>query len=356
MDFAIEQDEGLVNAVDTTTVGGSRLSEGDATPSKSEQTSKSSEPKNDGKDVNKYFEELEDTVSKQFDKTSKVLKDVVKEREDGYELNLGLTPETTEKAQQYLLKIDENLAQVENLAQTYWQKMSLSVTNSVNNVSTTLKEKNVAPASSFWSSWGSTLSNVIGTNEEDKKDGNVKVVGGNRTELELRRLETDKTIYTDNKLPLDDKFDIDAKTEDISKLLEENKNLEKLMNELVPGEVSYKDFWNIYYLHQQNILKMEETRKKILEEKLNKKKDEEEEIGWDDDDEEDDNNDDKEKGKNQTTKAEKTQSKSTNEKSIKTEAKSKNETKTTSNPDEKEKKLVSASAGDEEDEEDDDWE
>lgn len=311
MDFAIEQDDTLISSTSKAEVKDTKVDADKGTPAtrghKREDASGKSagEATNEiigetagevtGEDVNvnKYFDELEDKVTQQYEKTSNVLKKIVKERDDGIELNLGLDPETSAKAQEYIQKLDENLQSVEKLAQSYWSKMSVSVSKSVTESLSTgkaaiekvQKENN---AGSFWSSWKPMLSGVIGSEDEPstQKDLSVGAMGGNRTELELRMLETDKSIYTNNKLPLDKEFDADSKTVEIANLIRTNKDLEKMMNELVPKEVPYADFWNIYFTHQKRILEMEERRKRILEEKLKNDDNADEEVAWDDDEDE----------------------------------------------------------------------
>lgn len=149
MDFAIEQDDTLISSTSKAEVKDTKVDADKGTPAtrghKREDASGKSAGEATGEiigetagevtgedvNVNKYFDELEDKVTQQYEKTSNVLKKIVKERDDGIELNLGLDPETSAKAQEYIQKLDENLQSVEKLAQSYWSKMSVSVSKSV---------------------------------------------------------------------------------------------------------------------------------------------------------------------------------------------------------------------------------
>lgn len=225
------------------------------------------------------FNKLEDEVSKQYDKTAQALKKFVAESEDGVKLNLPLDPQTSLKAQHYLGQLDSNLQNVEKVAQGYWTKVS-----------------NPGFWSSMTNSLGSKLEQVVRVNDEDlKQNASKAVVGGNRTESELRALSTDKSIYLDNKNTAAASFDVDDKTEEISKILEKDKDLANLMNEIVPQSIPYKDFWNTYFTLRQKIFDMENNRRKILEGKQDSK---DVEIGWDEEEDEIEGNEEEGNDKN----------------------------------------------------------
>ncbi|CDF90065.1 uncharacterized protein ZBAI_07033 [Zygosaccharomyces bailii ISA1307] len=225
------------------------------------------------------FNKLEDEVSKQYDKTAQALKKFVAESEDGVKLNLPLDPETSLKAQRYLGQLDSNLQNVEKVAQGYWTKVS-----------------NPGFWSSMTNSLSSKLEQVVRVNDEElNQNASKAVVGGNRTESELRALSTDKSIYLDNKSAAPASFDVDDKTEEISKILEKDKDLANLMNEIVPQSIPYKDFWNTYFTLRQKIFEMENNRRKILEGKQDSK---DEEIAWDEEEDETEGNEEEGNDKN----------------------------------------------------------
>lgn len=219
--------------------------------------------KNHDERTDQVFHKLEDEVSKQYQRTTNVLKQMVKEDEQGVKVNLPLDPEVSETAQRYLKQLDNNLHNVENLALNYWTKVS---------------------DAGFWPSvtekLGSKLEQLVSLDESPSgpQQSGKGAAGGNRTEAELRALSTDKSIYLNSKLEYSEEFDADAKTEEIAKILEQDKEMANLMNEVVPAEVSYKDFWRIYFTQRQRILEMEDKRKKLLAGKDS----EVEEVGWDD--------------------------------------------------------------------------
>lgn len=217
------------------------------------------------------FHKLEDEVSKQYDKTAQALKNFVVEGEGGVKLNLPLDSETSSKAQRYLKQLDSNLQGVEKVAQGYWTKVSHP---------------------GFWSSMSNTLSSkleqVVQLDDNDLQQDNSKAIaGGNRTEIELRTLSTDKSIYLNNKSSAPATFDVDGKTEEISKILEKDKDLANLMNEVVPQSVAYKDFWCTYFTQRQRILDVENRRRKILE---GEQAANNEEVGWDEEEDENEGN------------------------------------------------------------------
>lgn len=226
---------------------------------------------NDGK-TEEAFNKLEDELSKQYEKTTSALKNLVEESEDGVKINLPLNSEVSETAQRYLQHFDSNLQSVETLAQNYWTKVANP---------------------GFWSTMTGTLGKkleevvqISGSPEMKLEDSNKAAqaaVAGNRTDAELRELSINKGIYLEHTMNLDASFDVDAKTDEIARLLEQDKDLAKLMNGIVPQVITYKDFWNVYFLQKERILDMENKRKRILE---NNVAEGEEEVGWDDDVEE----------------------------------------------------------------------
>lgn len=218
--------------------------------------------------TNEAFQKLEEEVNKRYEKTTNAFKKLVVEKDDGIEINLPISNETTEAAQKYLKKLDENIHNVESLAQSYWSKM---------------KTKN------FWSGF-SDANNSTNNDHNDEGESskeNEIAVGGNRTEAELRTLSRDKSIYLGNKMELQrEPFDVDEKTEEICLILQNDKDISKLMNDIVPHQISYKNFWNIYFLQRNKILEKESKRKEILSKK--EKETEEKEVEWDDEDEDED--------------------------------------------------------------------
>lgn len=264
------------------------------------------------------FHKLEDEVSKRYDETAKAFRGFVNEAEEGVKLNLPLDPAVSERTQHYLGQLDSNLQNVEKVAQGYWNKVS---------------------AGGFWSNMTSNLGNkfeqIIQFTDDDKEKGDSKensktIVGGNRTETELKTLSTDESVYLNSNISLPKDFDADSKTEEISQILEKDTDLANLMNSIVPQKISYKEFWYIYFTQRQRILEMETTRRKILE---NKGTNKEEEIAWDE--EEDDN--DKQDEEPVIVKKEDT-----------TDSETTNKGKQTTNANSKE--------NEDEDEDDDDWE
>lgn len=211
------------------------------------------------------FHKFESEVTKQYQRTTDALKHMVNEDAQGVKLNLPLDQDASETAQRYLKQLDSNLHNVENLALNYWNKVS---------------------DAGFWPSMtsklGSKLEQIVKIDDpaSDSRQSAQSAAGGNRTEAELKALSTNKAIYLNNESSSEEDFDADAKTSEIAKILEQDKDMAHLMNEIVPAEISYKEFWRIYYQQRQRILDMENKRKNLLA----GKETEEEEVGWDDED------------------------------------------------------------------------
>lgn len=243
--------------------------------------------------TNQVFSKFENDLNSAYEKTAEGIKNIMNDtnERDGVQLDLPIDEATSEKAQALLSSLDQNLAKVETMASSYWD---------------TVKKP------SFWSSisdnLGSQLDKVVkitadslGADGESAESSQVDItsnnqtIAGNRTEAELKELSINKQIYLDGKNKQDgSKIDIDSKTDEISEILKNNKDLDALMNTLVPVEISYVEFWSIYFVKKDEILKREETRKNILtagskgkngEEQKDTKQAQQEEVNWDDDEE-----------------------------------------------------------------------
>lgn len=300
-------------------------------------------PRSHDDKTDEVFHKLEDQVDQQYQKTTDILKKLMDK--DDVQLKWPLDPEVSGKAQNVLHKLDSNLQNVEQLASGYWDKVAKK---------------------SFWSSMtdslGSKLDQVVtlasdsiknpNTSEAKKEVTPVIAAAGNRTEAELKKLSTSESLYLDNEEETVGEFDVDAQTEEISKLLEQDKDLSQLMNRIVPEKIPYESFWKVYFFKKNKILDMESKRKEILKSKK-VKLEEDEEFAWDDEDEEDPEKQDEELDTAKPAECEIAKEK--NEEKAKTEL-------NTENP-----KTASESTGDvddndegdeddDDDDDDDDWE
>ncbi|CAL9728722.1 protein Dos2p [Monosporozyma unispora] len=266
----------------------------DANKNESQNDSKDNKGKTLEKDdkTNEVFDKFEDEVGNVYEKATSRLKDIM--GNDSSEVNIQIPlmdDQTAAKAQEYIKTLDSNLANVENVATSYWNKVS---------------------SPSFWSNVTQNLSaqvddivKIVTENPADdegplKRDDNddmnkprKSVIGGSRTETELRKLSNEKAIYLEYKKDSNYKeLNIKDKTDEISALLKDDKDLARLMNKIVPELIAYNEFWLIYFNEKAKILAMEDKRMKLLATKDSDNKDckdETEEIGWgDDDDEEED--------------------------------------------------------------------
>lgn len=124
--------------------------------------------------------------------------------------------------------------------------------------------------------------------------------GSTRFDSELFKLHTSEAPLLDDSK--DDKaekekFDVESKTSEIAELLKKYPDtLEKLMNKLVPVEISYDTFWYRYFKLEEDIKESEQKRKELLAKKDKsssladdeEEEDDDEDFTWDDDDDEDD--------------------------------------------------------------------
>lgn len=204
--------------------------------------------------TNKVFSDLEQGLYQIYDKTSGNIKKVLSDSEGSeyIKLDLPIGEKSTEKAQQILDTLDSNLASIENTANTYWNKVKKatfwsSLTEDVGSKLGTVvatASKGVSEIMNGGASIGKTdPTEANGEEEREKESEQRPALAGNRTEAELKELTTDKNIYLE---ALEGKsfqrMDVVAKTEEINLLLKQDKDLQKLMSEIVPQDVSYENF------------------------------------------------------------------------------------------------------------------
>lgn len=257
--------------------------------------------------VSSQYSKIEGQVNVQYNKTADILKNLVEEdkEKDCININLPIDDEYTEKANEVLSKLDNNLKLVEDKASDYWNKVSgasfwSNVSSGLNQrmeqISSQLNDATANATNLLNEATTSAVANIsnytattLATSDEDTNVVKTSVAAAStRTEGELKELSTKKEIYLENKIELNSEFDVETKTDEIAKILKSDELLDDLMNEIVPTEIPYKDFWNIYFTRKQQILDMENKRKELLQ-NASKQQDNDEIIGWDDDDEEEEN-------------------------------------------------------------------
>lgn len=180
----------------------------------------------------------------------------------------------------YLDELDKELEQVENYAGLYFNKFSNFIKESVSVEVPDDAEDDVLDENE-----AGLLFNV-------GADKSSLSVPSNRTEAQLHSLRTNPNIYLSNKNHENDPnfkkfkeaFDIDSKTEEISKLLSQHKDLNKLSTALVPTKIEYKEFWCHYFFAFEKIHEEELNRKKLLSKNTEESS---HELGWGDDDDDD---------------------------------------------------------------------
>ena len=247
--------------------------------------------------TNKLFSELEQGLNEIYDKTSGNIKKVLSDNEGSeyIKLELPIGEKSTEKAQHILDTLDSNLASIENTANTYWNKVKTatfwsSLTEDVGSKLGTVvatASKGVSEIMNGTSTGKTDLTEANREEEGGKESEQRLALAGNRTEAELKELATNKSIYLEALEGKSfQKMDVTAKTDEINVLLKQDKDLQKLMSEIVPQDVSYEDFWSIYFTNREEILEKERKRKALLDKTVGKEV-EEEEVSWDDDEEED---------------------------------------------------------------------
>lgn len=120
--------------------------------------------------------------------------------------------------------------------------------------------------------------------------------GSTRYDAELYRLHTTESSYLNNAdkgVSELEAFDVLTKTTEISSLLKKYpETLERLMNQIVPVKISYKEFWFWYFKAEDELKNNEEKRRQLLAKKDDESQteatadaddDDDEEFTWDDD-------------------------------------------------------------------------
>lgn len=117
---------------------------------------------------------------------------------------------------------------------------------------------------------GSAASNKNGSVLFESKDSTGKrVIHTTRFDAQLHVIHSTSSSLTKDPVSdewpkFKDEFKTDQKTEDISKDLERYPDLRRAMEQLVPEEVDYKDFWCRYYFLRLVIETEEQKRKELL--------------------------------------------------------------------------------------------
>lgn len=263
--------------------------------------------------TNHIFDKLEDQIGDVYEKTVSKLKEIVNDvNTEGLAIPIPLIDEeTSTKAQKYIETLDNNLASMENAATSYWNKMSKSNfwSNVTQNLTSQFENTVNFVSDVINNDFPNINSKEHATVKDDEKDGKV-IIGGSRTETELKNLSNNKLLYLEYQP--EDNFkeitNIKDRTQEIDQILKKDKDLETLMNKLVPDSITYTKFWSIYLYERARILDREDKRLKLLANEYSKDKDikekyknspsvesvnkveEMEEVGWGD--EEDDDDDD----------------------------------------------------------------
>ncbi|SCV03978.1 LAMI_0H12464g1_1 [Lachancea mirantina] len=236
--------------------------------------------KNHDDKTDEAFRLLESEIDAGYNRTTTVLRKFMDDSKD-IELKLPIDEELSNKTQEVLGKLDTKLQGVENMAQSYWKRVS---------------------SGPFWSSLTQQADKLNDISAKDSEGGNVTLksatLAANRTEAELKSLSVDASIYLEGNVKVPESWNPDEKTSEIAALLEKEDELRALMNRIVPEKISYRDFWGIYMLRRNQILNTERKRKEIL----NHSTSEVQEVDWDDEDET--GNDDETQNKQAKTKME----------------------------------------------------
>ncbi|CAK9176593.1 unnamed protein product [Ilex paraguariensis] len=128
--------------------------------------------------------------------------------------------------------------------------------------------------------------------DSDKNDVNL---GSNakpysRVDATIRAIQCDLKTYCEEAEDLDDynewkmEFKLEEQTGEIEDLIEENKVIGEIYNEVVPSQVDKETFWGRYFYRVYRVKKAEEARAKLVKRAVSGE--EEEELSWDVDDDE----------------------------------------------------------------------
>lgn len=196
------------------------------------------------------------------------------------EIPIDLDPNTAAKAQAVIDNIDHNLDKVESIASNYWRVISKPtfwshVQDNLNTKLDTVLQK---------------TSNLVLTEDKKDTDGGSSTaipVAGDRTQLELQRLNNDPAVYLDSKFTNEEISFDDQQLSTITTLLNDRTNdIVKVYNSLVPSKLTHDKFWSIYFQEKDQILIENDQRKKLIHDKSTATKLNEEDLQWDDEEEE----------------------------------------------------------------------
>ncbi|CAN6649226.1 protein Dos2p [Trichomonascus vanleenenianus] len=193
----------------------------------------------------------------------------------------------SQKAQTYIDELDRDLEKIENKAGSYLSQVGSDLRSFLKDA-VTVSSPVARPRDGFDPDAGEDApSEVLFNVPEDIRNQ----IYSTRLDAQLHALHTSKepflvkTSEDDgyNKFAAD--FDVDKKTDQIAKDLEEHPSLRKLMEQLVPSQVSYNEFWTKYYYMRGQIAQQEEKRKLLVQQATTNNANEED-VSWDDEDEE----------------------------------------------------------------------
>ncbi|XP_022852419.1 BSD domain-containing protein 1-like [Olea europaea var. sylvestris] len=155
---------------------------------------------------------------------------------------------------------------------------------------------------------GSTFSGIIGkelnfTSHDDFLDAHLDEIDRdssfsenakpyNRVDAIIRAIQCDVKTYREN---VEESgynewkvgFKIEEKKDKIEELFKENGVIKEIHDELVPLKVDEETFWCRYFYREYKVMKVEETRARIVKRAISRE--EEEELSWDVDSDDDDN-------------------------------------------------------------------
>lgn len=190
-----------------------------------------------GSKTDQIFQQLEAQIDQHYQHTTNAFKKIIRDP-GAIELKFPNNDELTKTAQDTFKKIDENIQNIEQIAQSCWNKVS---------------------SKSLWSAMTNNISNQFSQISTPQKNESKDVSAynnamvNNNTEYKLNQLNTDKNLYL-NSIESSSNLDIDSYDAVISRLLNENPDLNNLMNLLVPEKISYQNFWSTYFNNRKKVL------------------------------------------------------------------------------------------------------
>ncbi|KAG8370118.1 hypothetical protein BUALT_Bualt14G0084200 [Buddleja alternifolia] len=219
---------------------------------------------------------------------------------DLQEFSSGLKKETSVIRQAASRAVQDLPARLESGAAIAQESLE-AVGQAIDNVGSTVteiigKDLNFSSNDSFLNTHYDEIDGVVRNSGDHGKDLNFSGIEKpySRVEAMIRGVQCNFRTYCDEveESGYDEwrmGFRVEERREEIERLVEENRVIEDIYDEVVPGKIDEATFWCRYFYKVDKVVKAEEARARFVKRAISGE--EEEELSWDVDEDEDDDSD-----------------------------------------------------------------